>query len=206
MPRYIGYTPQFNPVSLQEYLAVPTMIQQEFDTYEDKYNENLDKLAVLEGMLDDSTRDYLNAYKNNLSNAADIISGKTGNLSTLRQQTNAARQFYREYAPRLTNAYNKRQAALKAQQDILLKDPSAVTTQVGNMQSFLDNPDQVFHSLSGDKIYADMINAGKLYASDLNNIGKSGITGYLAKMTGYTPQQQQEYAIAVQRALSGDNN
>ena len=95
MPRYIGYTPQFNPVSLQEYLAVPTMIQQEFDTYEDKYNENLDKLAVLEGMLDDSTRDYLNAYKNNLSNAADIISGKTGNLSTLRQQTNAARQFYR---------------------------------------------------------------------------------------------------------------
>lgn len=206
MPRYIGYTPQFNPVSLQEYLAVPTMIQQEFDTYEDKYNENLDKLAVLEGMLDDSTRDYLNAYKNNLSNAADIISGKTGNLSTLRQQTNAARQFYREYAPRLTNAYNKRQAALKAQQDILLKDPSAVTTQVGNMQSFLDNPDQVFHSLSGDKIYADMINAGKLSAADLSKVENANLPGYLAKVTGYTPQQQQEYAMLVQQALSGNKD
>lgn len=206
MPRYIGYTPQFNPVSLQEYLAVPTMIQQEFDTYEDKYNENLDKLAVLEGMLDDSTRDYLNAYKNNLSNAADIISGKTGNLSTLRQQTNAARQFYREYAPRLTNAYNKRQAALKAQQDILLKDPSAVTTQVGNMQSFLDNPDQVFHSLSGDKIYADMINAGKLSAADLSRVENANLPGYLAKVTGYTPQQQQEYAMLVQQALSGNKD
>ena len=26
MPRYIGYRPQFEPISLQEYLAIPTMI------------------------------------------------------------------------------------------------------------------------------------------------------------------------------------
>ena len=183
------------------------MIQQEFDTYEDKYNENLDKLAVLEGMLDDSTKNYLNAYKNNLNNAADIISGKSGNLSDLRQQTNSARQFYREYAPKLTNAYNKRQAALKAQQDILLKDPSAVTTQVGNMQSFLDNPDQVFHSLSGDKIYADMINAGKLSAADMPlTKGKSNFTGYTLTFKGYNLAQQQEYANLVKQALNGDVN
>ena len=206
MPRYVGFTPQFNPVSLQEYLAVPTMIQQEFDTYEDKYNENLDKLAVLEGMTDESTRYLTDRYKDKLSNAADIIAGKSGNLSELRSQINNARQYYRETAPRLTNAYNKRQAALKAQQDILLKDPSAVTTKVGNMQSFMDNPDQVFHSLSGDKIYADMINAGKLSAADLSTIGKSGITGYIAKTTGYTPQQQQEYATLVQQALSGNKD
>lgn len=207
MPRYIGYRPQFNPISLQEYLAVPTMLQQEYDTYEDKYNENLDKLAVLEGMLDDSTKNYLNAYKNNLNNAADIISGKSGNLSDLRQQTNSARQFYREYAPKLTNAYNKRQAALKAQQDILLKDPSAITTQVGNMQSFLDNPDQLFHSLSGDKIYADMINAGKLSAADMPlTKGKSNFTGYTLTFKGYNLAQQQEYANLVKQALNGDIN
>lgn len=205
MPRYIGYRPQFNPISLQEYLAIPTMLQQEYDTYEDKYNENLDKLAVLEGMLDDSTKNYLNAYKNNLNNAADIISGKSGNLSDLRQQTNSARQFYREYAPKLTNAYNKRQAALKAQQDILLKDPSAITTQVGNMQSFLDNPDQLFHSLSGDKIYTDMINAGKLSAADMPlTKGKSNFTGYTLTFKGYNLAQQQEYANLVKQALNGN--
>jgi len=206
MPSYIGYRPQFNPVGLQEYLAVPTMIQQEFDTYEDKYNENLDKLAVLEGMTDESTRYLTDRYRDKLSNAADIITGKSGNLSDLRSQISNTRQYYREIAPKLTNAYNKRQAALKAQQDILLKDPSAVTTKVGNMQSFMDNPDQVFHSLSGDKIYADMVNAGKLSAADLNSVGKSGIAGYLAKMTGYTPQQQQEYAMLVQQALAGNKD
>lgn len=203
MPSYIGFRPQFNPVSLQEYLAVPTMIQQEFDTYEDKYNENLDKLAVLEGMTDESTRYLTDRYKDKLSNAADVIAGKSGSLSDLRSQINNARQYYRETAPRLTNAYNKRQAALKAQQDILLKDPSAVTTKVGNMQSFMDNPDQVFHSLSGDKIYADMINAGKLSAADLSRVENANLPGYLAKITGYTPQQQQEYANLVQQALYG---
>lgn len=206
MPSYIGYRPQFNPVSLQEYLAVPTMIQQEFDTYEDKYNENLDKLAVLEGMTDESTRYLTDNYRDKLSNAADIITGKSGSLSDLRRQISNARQYYRETAPRLTNAYNKRQAALKAQQDILLKDPSAVTTKVGNMQSFMDNPDQVFHSLSGDKIYADMINAGKLSAADLSKIENSNLPGYLAKITGYTPQQQQEYSMLVQQALSGNKD
>lgn len=206
MPSYIGFRPQFNPVSLQEYLAVPTMIQQEFDTYEDKYNENLDKLAILEGMTDESTRYLTNRYKDKLSNVADIISGKSGNLSDLRSQINDARQYYRETAPRLTNAYNKRQAALKAQQDILLKDPSAVTTKVGNMQSFIDNPDQVFHSLSGDKIYADMINAGKLSAADLSKVENANLPGYIAKITGYTPQQQQEYAMLVQQALSGNKD
>lgn len=206
MPSYIGFRPQFNPVSLQEYLAVPTMIQQEFDTYEDKYNENLDKLAVLEGMTDESTRYLTDRYKDKLSNAADVIAGKSGSLSDLRSQINNARQYYRETAPRLTNAYNKRQAALKAQQDILLKDPSAVTTKVGNMQSFMDNPDQVFHSLSGDKIYADMINAGKLSAADLSKVENANLPGYLAKITGYTPQQQQEYAMLVQQALSGNKD
>ena len=210
MPRYVGFTPQFNPVSLQEYLAVPTMIQQEFDTYEDKYNENLDKLAVLEGMTDESTRYLTDRYKDKLSNAADIIAGKSGNLSELRSQINNARQYYRETAPRLTNAYNKRQAALKAQQDILLKDPSAVTTKVGNMQSFLDNPDQVFHSLSGNKIYDDMLKAGQLSSADIHNPLK--VTnfgrGYLKEVTqkGYTLAQQQEYANLVQQALDGNKD
>ena len=204
MPGYIGFTPQFNPISLQEYLTVPTMLQQEFDTYEEKYNENLDKLAALEGMLDESTKDYLNPYKSRLQNAADIISGKTGNLGSLRQQTAAARQFYREYAPKLTNAYNKRQQALKTQQEILLKDPSAVTTQVGNMQSFIENPDQTLHSLSGDKVYSDMINAGKLSAADITSIGKAGIPGYLAQRTGYTLEEQKQYADLVRQALSGN--
>lgn len=206
MPRYIGYTPQFNPISLQEYLAVPTMLQQEFDTYEEKYNENLDKLAALEGMLDESTKDYLNTYKGQLQNAADIISGKTGDLGTLRQQTSAARQFYREYAPKLTAAYTRRQEDLKAQRELELKDPSAITTKIGNMQSYLNDPDQRFYALSGDKIYSDMVNAGKLSAADLSKIENANLPGYLAKITGYTPQQQQEYSMLVQQALSGNKD
>lgn len=208
MPRYIGYTPQFNPISLQEYLAVPTMLQQEFDTYEEKYNENLDKLAALEGMLDESTKDYLNAYKGQLQNAADIISGKSGDLGALRQQTNAARQFYREYAPKLTGAYTRRQEDLKAQRKLELKDPSAITTKIGDMRSYLNNPDQRFYALSGDKIYSDMVNAGKMSAADItkNSIGKAGVAGYLSQMTrkGYTLAEQQQYASLVQQVLYGE--
>ena len=50
MPGYIGYRPQFNPISLQEYLTVPTMIIEDYKEAEKEFNDYQDKVAVIEAL------------------------------------------------------------------------------------------------------------------------------------------------------------
>ena len=51
MPGYIGFTPQFNPISLQDYLTVPMMVLNEYNKAEEQYNETANKAEALKALL-----------------------------------------------------------------------------------------------------------------------------------------------------------
>lgn len=98
MPRYVGYTPNFEPISLQDYLAVPTTIIGEYAKAEDKFEEYQDKAAQLQAMIgeDPYGLSIINNYRNQTEQVADAISnGGIQNAEELRQAL-SVRKYYRD--------------------------------------------------------------------------------------------------------------
>lgn len=150
MPRYIGFTPQFDPISLQDYLAVPTTILGEYAKAEDKFEEYQDKAEQLAAMVgeDPYGRQIINNYKNQLQNATNALSdGRVQNAEGLRQAL-GVRKYYRENMMPLEvgipywEQYKKAKLALGEDP---LEDPLT-------LESFVRNPTQAYNLTKGSDV------------------------------------------------------
>lgn len=150
MPGYIGFRPQFNPISLQEYLTVPTMVINEYNKAEEKFEEYQDKAEQLAAMVgeDPYGRQIINNYKNQLQSATDAMSdGRIQNAEGLRQAL-GARKYYRENMMPLEvgipywEQYKKAKLALGEDP---LEDPLT-------LESFVRNPAQAYSFTKGSDV------------------------------------------------------
>ena len=130
MPSYIGYKPQFDPISLQEYLTVPMMILEGRQKEADKIEQYQNEAEKYRAMMGDSpeAQSIWAAYDNALNNLGDnILNNKTGDL------TRAAKKIgdsFRNIKYKAEEAYNKQ----KKYQDMLDKNPNLI----GNAGTVMD--------------------------------------------------------------------
>lgn len=204
MPGYIGYTPQFDPISLQEYLTVPTMVLNEYSKAEDVYNETATKAEALKALLGERNADneagwrIVDNYEKQLGDLTNTIANGVKEPETYRQAKNAFK-YYRENMLPLESGIPAYQKELERYNS----DPSMIGTRPV-LENYIKNPLYKGYMLSGDKIYKDMVDQGKMAAADRSNINKSAPTGYLNQVFGYSPEEQQEYLNLVQSAIDGD--
>lgn len=219
MPNYVTITPKYQVIDLADMLKVPEMLNKERQEQEDKYNENLDKLAAIEAMADESTRYRLQNYRNSLENAANTLIGRQGTLADAAAYMNQARQYYRDALP-IMKAYETKQKEIDTRRQILANDPSARFTALPDLETYIKNPNQDWYHYSGDKVYdkamksATVISKDKVIAKGLKSAGRAGFVKEINDI-GYTPEEQVEYARLIglynrdhsdAEALKGLNN
>ena len=198
MPNYVTITPKYQVIDLADMLKVPEMLNKERQEQEDKYNENLDKLAAIEAMADESTRYRLQNYRNSLENAANTLIGRQGTLADAAAYMNQARQYYRDALP-IIKAYETKQKEIDTRRQILANDPSARFTALPDLETYIKNPNQDWYHYSGDKVYdkamksAAVISKDKIIAKGLKSAGRAGFVKEINDI-GYTPEEQVEYA------------
>ena len=159
MPGYIGYTPQFNPISLQDYMAVPTMIMSEYAKAEDAYNETATKAEALKALLGERNADneagwkIVDNYERQLGDIANTIAQGIQGPEAYRQARSASR-YYRENMLPLESgipAYQKE-----------LEKWNADPTMIGNkplLESYIKNPLYRAQMMSGNAIQAEAMKA-----------------------------------------------
>lgn len=208
MPGYIGFRPQFNPISLQEYLTVPTMVLGEYTKAEDAYNETATKAEALKALLGERNADneagwrIVDNYEKQLGDIANNIAQGIQGPEAYRQARGAQR-YYRENMLPLESGIPAYQKELERYNS----DPSMIGARP-MLENYIKNPLYKGYMLSGDKIYADMVNQGKMAAADrsASEIKAAGAAGYInhVQSVGYSPKEQQEYLGLIQAALKGE--
>ena len=208
MPGYIGYRPQFDPISLQEYLTVPAAIIGEYNKAEDIYDETANKAEALKALLGERTPEneagwkIVDNYERQLGSLAKDIANGIQGPEAYRAAKNS-RRYYRENMLPLESGIPAYQKELERYNS----DPSMIGARPV-LENYIKDPMYRGYMLSGDKIYADMVNQGKLAAADRSSsdIKDAGIPGYRNHITrvGYSPEEQQEYLGLINAALRGD--
>lgn len=160
MPGYIGYTPQFEPISLQEYLTVPNMVLAEYKEAEKEYNEAQDKAAALESLLGERTQDneagwnIVDRYNNLISTATNAIADRGVRNADAYIQARNARRYYRENMLPL-------EAGIPAFQEDLKKYDSD-PTMIGDrptLDTYIKNPLHKGRMVSGSIIQSEAMKA-----------------------------------------------
>lgn len=130
MPGYIGFRPQFNPISLQEYLTVPMMIyegrQKEADKIE-QYQNEAEKWRSLMGDSPEAKAVWANYDSALEALGDDIMANKAGDIARGAKKLSNA---YRGIKYKAEEAYEKQ----KKYQDILDKNPNLI----GNAGTLMD--------------------------------------------------------------------
>lgn len=210
MPNYVTITPKYQVVDLAEMLKVPELLTKERQEQEDKYNENLDKLAAIEAMADESSRWRLKNYRDSLENAANTLIGRQGTIADATAYMNQARQYYRDALP-IINAYQRKQEDEKMWRQIFANDPSTRRTALPNQEAYIQNPNQDWFYFSGDKVYdkalksAALVSKDRILAKGLQSAGRAGFVKQVNDV-GYTQEEQAEYANLINRYNQDPND
>ena len=138
MPGYIGYTPQFNPVSLQEYMYVPTMTINEYKEAEKEFNDYQDKVAAVEALAGNNKKamNIINQYKTYLGDAADGMTNGIKNVDSYKA-ARQARNYYRNSVMKLEPAITAFQNAQKTR---AAKDDGTLIGPELSLDTYIDNP------------------------------------------------------------------
>lgn len=200
MPSYIGYRPQFEPISLQEYLAVPTAVLGEYAKAEDAYNETANKAEALKALLGERNADneagwkIVDRYERQLGDLADNISKGIQGPEAYRQARGASR-YYRENMLPLESgipAYQKELEKWNA-------DPTMIGSKPA-LESYIKNPLYRAQMMSGNTIQAEAMKAAAT-ASDRrkqetkDRLIRGGQNYSYYELTGFNPEEQQAYYL-----------
>lgn len=147
MPGYIGYTPQFNPISLQDYLTVPTAIiqgrQQEADKLEN-YKTEAERLRALMGNSPRAQAIWSN-YDNIIGTLADdMMSNKISDIAKINRKL---KDSFRDIKTKAESAYTRR----TKDQELLRKNPDLIG-EVGDFMDYYDNEDYDPNFIDGTKV------------------------------------------------------
>ena len=158
MPGYIGYTPQFKPISLQEYLAVPEMIINDYKEAEKEFNEYQDKVAAVEALAGNNEKamNIINQYKNYLGEAADSLNDNGVKNSDNYRAAKNARNYYRNSVMKLEPAIKNFQEAQKTR---AAKDDGTLIGPELKLDSYIENPLHEDRFVHGSAIQAEAMKA-----------------------------------------------
>lgn len=202
MPGYIGYTPTFEPISLQEYLTVPMMIYENRQKEADKIDDYKDKISYYKSLFGDdpNAKEIFSGYDNMMSQISDnMYNRRTADLISDGRKLRAA---LRDISNRADLAKTNRDKY----QDMLDKDPSLIG-EVGSMYDWWKNPDMHPKFVSAKDLASKIGSLTKTAASDVIPIKiisdeNSGIDYY---QTGINPSLlDSSIANAVSGNISND--
>lgn len=194
MPGYIGYTPQFNPISLQEYLTVPTMVLSEYSKVEDVYNETATKAEALKALLGERNADneagwrIVDNYEKQLGDLTNTIANGVKGPETYRQAKNASK-YYRENMLPLESGIPAYQEEIKKWNT----DP----TMIGNkpaLESYIKNPLYRAQMMSGNDIQQEATKAAAAASARRRTDPKfktvaNGQLWSISNPVGFTPEE-----------------
>jgi len=198
MPRYIGFTPQFDPISLQDYLYVPAMViegrQKEADKIE-QYKDEAEKWRTLMGDSPEAQAIW-NNYNNALTDLGDnFLDNRTGDLIRAGRKM---RDAFRDIKYRAEDAKTRRDKDLERQ----AKNPNLIGT-IGDFMTYYNNPDYSTPMFDGSELQKNLDAVAKNIASTLpiNRIGfvDPKTEHDIIYEKGLTPEQK---SILLQDALS----
>lgn len=198
MPGYIGYRPQFNPISLQEYLTVPMMIQEARQKEADKIEQYQNEAEKYRSMMGDSpeAKAIWNTYNNTLEGLGDdIMANRAGDIARTAKKLSDS---FRNIKYKAEDAQARRSKDLERQ----AKNPNLIGT-IGDFMTYYNNPDYSTPMFDGSELQKNLDAVSKNIASTLpiNRIG------YVDPETkhdiiyerGFTPEQK---SALLQDALS----
>lgn len=199
MPSYIGYRPQYEPISLQEYFTVPMMILEGRQKEADKIEQYQNEAEKYRAMMGDSpeAQSIWAAYDNALNNLGDnILNNKTGDLIRAAKKIGDS---FRNIKYKAEEAYNKQ----KKYQDMLDKNPNLI----GNAGTVMDyyGKDYTPTFVDSKDLAASIgsIVATEAERSPSRYIGTNPQSGLEEYIQGITPE---ELGISVQNAINGTPN
>ena len=194
MPGYIGYTPQFKPISLQEYLQVPSMIINEYKEAEKEFNEYQDKVAAVEALAGNNKKamDIINQYKTYLGDATNSISTSGIKNKDSYSAAKKARSYYRDSVMKLEPAITAFQAAQKAR---AAKDDGTLIGPELSLDAYIDNPLYEDRFVHGSAIQKEAMQAAAAASARRkkdpvrsDNKDLKGLYGIKTE-AGYSPQE-----------------
>lgn len=190
MPNYsIVIDSTFKPFTYQE-LTAPL---DRAEAYHEKLAQEYDTLSsqadILEAMgKDDRDKESgaysrYKAYSDSLRKEADDLYRYGLNVESRRRLSDIRRRYNTDIVP-IQNAWNKRQEEVKAQQDLMAKNPGVMFTRDANQTSidaYIDNPMGGYQTINPDNIYKDMYTAAKNLEKQIRGGHLEGIDPYTAR-------------------------
>lgn len=194
MPGYIGYRPQFNPISLQDYLAVPTMIMGEYAKAEDAYNETATKAEALKALLGERNADneagwrIVDNYERQLGDLTNQIAKGIQGPEAYRQAKGAQR-YYRENMLPLESGIPAYQEELKKYNS----DPTMIGTRP-TLESYIKNPLYRAQMMSGSVIQNEATKAAASASArrkqeTADELIRGGQYYSYRELTGFSPEE-----------------
>lgn len=180
MPKYIAITPQFNPITLDEYLKVPTMVYTEQQKELDKLEDYKDKLSYYKALMGDSdeAKQIFTGYDDIVTQMTDELNNYT--VSDLQGLGRRARSAFRDIGSKIEVAVQKR-AEQQSRKD---KDPTNVG-EVGSLLTYYENPD-----------YTPVFTSGKDLSTRIGNVAKALAQALPYNVEGYVDPAKSKMSIS----------
>lgn len=158
MPKYIGYTPTFTPLSVNEYLQVPQAIINEYKEAEKTFNDYQDKKAAIAALAGDNekAKAIMQNYDDQTQAVAEAIANGGIQDASQYRQAKQARQYYREYVMPLEPAITNYQTA---QQVRAKRDDGTIIGPDLSLDTYIDNPLYQDAFVNGSNIQAEAMKA-----------------------------------------------
>lgn len=179
----------FKPFSYQELMAPVTRMSDYHEKLAQEYDTLSSQADILEAMgKDDRDKESgaysrYKAYSDSLRKEADDLYRYGLNVESRRRLSDIRRRYNTDIVP-IQNAWNKRQEEVKAQQDLMDKNPGVMFTRDANQTSidaYIDNPMGGYQTINPDNIYKDMYTAAKSLEKQIREGHLEGIDPYTAQ-------------------------
>lgn len=193
MPKYIGYTPTFTPISLNEYLQVPQAIINEYKEAEKTFNDYQDKKAAIAALAGDNAKAkaIMQNYDDQTQAVAEAIANGGIQDASQYRQAKQARQYYREHVMPLEPAITNYQTA---QQVRAKRDDGTIIGPDLSLDTYIDNPlyQDVFvngSSIQAEAMKAAMASSARRKQQKIDEQVRNGQYWKDIDTTGYTPEE-----------------
>lgn len=195
MPQYIKFTPTYTPITLDEYLKVPTAIvasrQKEVDKIDALQNE-ADKWRALMGDSDEAKAIWA-PYDTILNDLGDnMLANKTGVLDKKGRELRSA---YNAIKYRAEDANARREADIKK-----LESDAALIGSAEPFINYYNNPDYKAHYINGKSLMADVVNIID-GANEAKGVYRNKALDYGPNQAYSTGLSEMEARTAVQEAF-----
>lgn len=193
MPKYIGYTPTFTPLSVNEYLQVPQAIINEYKEAEKTFNDYQDKKAAIAALAGDNAKAkaIMQKYDDQTQAVAEAIANGGIQDASQYRQAKQARQYYREYVIPLEPAITNYQTA---QQIRAKKDDGTIIGPDLSLDNYIDNPLYQDAFVNGSNIQAEAMKAALASSTrrkqqKIDEQVRNGQYWKDTDITGYAPEE-----------------